>query len=398
MNAFESLLNLSAGDKKTKGVEHTPAEIAQQPATWAKAAEILQRRRTDITGFLLEAGLTGTRNGELILTGAGSSEFVGNAVAPSLRRRFKRTVESISTTHFVTNPDIFIPGNDYAVLSFARSGNSPESMATYNLVKQVCPAAKQLAITCNKDGALAKSASKDAGSFYIELPEETNDRSLVMTSSFTTMAFTATGLGLLYRADELIGIASVLGAAGKRIINEYGSALKLFAELPFTRACYLGSGSLNGAMQECHLKLQEMTEGRVAAMYNSFVGLRHGPQVFVNKECMVVAALSSDPYVQKFEIDMLKELKAKKQGLATLVICDRATAEIKELCTQAVELFPDGQKGIDDSFRVMTDVMVGQILGTFACMKHGLKPDNPSVGGTINRVVQGVTIHPYGRG
>ena len=396
MNAFEALLNLSSGEKKAKGVEHTPAEIVQQPATWAKAAELLQRRRKETAGFLASAGLTGARTGELILTGAGSSEFAGNAVAPGLRRRLKRTVESMSTTNFVTHPDVFVKGNDYTVLSFARSGNSPESMATYNLVKQVCPAAKQIAITCNKDGALAKSAKQDAGSLYLELPEETNDRSLVMTSSFTTMAFTALGLSLLDKPDELASIASAIGAAGKRIVKEYGTALKNFADQPFNRACFLGSGSLNGAMQECHLKMQEMTEGRVAAMFNSFVGLRHGPQVFVNKDCAVVAALSSDPYVRKYELDMLKELKAKKQGCGTLVICDRATPEIKELSTQLVELFPDG-KPVDDDFRVMTDVMVGQILGTFACLRHGLKPDNPSVAGTINRVVQGVTIYPYGR-
>ena len=151
---------------------------------------------------------------------------------------------------------------------------------------------------------------------------------------------------------------------------------------------------MNGAMQECHLKLQEMTEGRGVSMFNSFVGLRHGPQVFVNKDCVVVAALSSDAYVRKYEIDMLKELVAKKQGCGTLLICDRATAELRGLSTAIVELFPDGG-GVEDDFRIMTDVMVGQILGTFACLRCGLKPDNPSVSGTISRVVQGVTIYPY---
>jgi tagatose-6-phosphate ketose/aldose isomerase len=267
-------------------------------------------------------------------------------------------------------------------------------MATYGLVRQVCPRARQIAITCNKDGALAKAAKNDPGSFYIELPEETNDRSLVMTSSFTTMAFTAAALGLLDTPDEIVKTAELLGVAGRRVIREYGSVLKKFADLPFTRACFLGSGALNGAMQECHLKTQEMTEGRVAAMFNSFVGLRHGPQVFVNKECVVVAALSSNEYKRKYELDMLRELKAKKQGCGTLLICDRATEEIRSLASEVVELFPEGN-AVEDDFRVMTDVLVGQILGTFTCLKHGLKPDNPSVSGTINRVVQGVTIHEY---
>jgi tagatose-6-phosphate ketose/aldose isomerase len=129
-------------------------------------------------------------------------------------------------------------------------------------------------------------------------------------------------------------------------------------------------------------------------MFNSFVGLRHGPQVFVNKECAVIAALSSEPYVRKYELDMLRELKAKKQGSGTLVICDRASAEIRDVASDIIELFPAGN-AVDDDFRVMTDVMIGQILGTFACLRCGLKPDNPSVAGTINRVVQGVTIYEY---
>jgi tagatose-6-phosphate ketose/aldose isomerase len=395
MNAFEALLSLPDAEKKTKGVEHTPREIAQQPATWAKAAGILSKRRGEILEFMRAAGLSGERKANLVMTGAGSSEFVGNAVASGLRVRLKRDVVCIPTTHIVTHPQtVFIPGQNYVVLSFARSGNSPESVATYNLVKQVCPQAKQIAITCNKDGALAKAAKIDANSFYIELPEETNDRSLVMTSSYSTMAFTATGLGLLETPDELTALAAKLGAAGERVIKEYGGVLQKFAQRSFNRACFLGSGTLYGTMQECHLKLQEMTEGQVAAMFNSFVGLRHGPLVFCNKDCVIVAALSSGSFARKYELDMLRELKAKKQGGGTLVICAKADAEIRDLSSEVVELFPNGDP-VDDDFRVMSDVMVGQIFATFKCMLCGLKPDNPSVSGTINRVVQGVTIYPY---
>ena len=395
MNEFEALLNLPEEEKKRRGVEFTPPEIAQQPATWAKAAQIVAKRAGEIKAFMKTAGLLGKKDATLILTGAGSSEFVGNAVEHVLRKRLKREVMSIPTTHFVTHPaNVFVPGKNYVVLSFARSGNSPESMATYNLVKKVCPAAKQIAITCNKDGKLAQAAKTDQNSLYLELPEETNDQSLVMTSSYSTMAFTAGGLCFLDDTAGLANLAASLGAAGQRIIKEYGGVLHKFAQQKFNRACFLGTNALWGAMQECHLKMQEMTEGQVAAMFNSFVGLRHGPQVFANKDCIIVAALACEPYVRKYELDLLRELKAKKQGCGTLVICDRATPEIRDLCTDLLELFPQGDP-VNDDFRIMTDVMVGQILGTFKSMQCGLKPDNPSVSGTINRVVQGVAIYPY---
>jgi len=176
------------------------------------------------------------------------------------------------------------------------------------------------------------------------------------------------------------------------VFTEYGDMLADFGGKPFERACFLGSDTLFGTMQECQLKMQEMTDGRVAARFESFLGLRHGPQVFVDDTCAVVAGLSSEPSVRRYEMDMLKEIRQKGQGMGTLVVCDRADAQLRTITENIVELFPDGRK-VEDQFRIMTDVTVGQILGTFRSMSLGLKPDSPSAAGVINRVVQGVTIY-----
>jgi len=394
MNAFEALLGLTPEEKAEKGVEHTPAEIAQQPGTWAKAVDVLKSRRQDIVQFLESSGLSGSGDATLLLTGAGTSEFVGNAVVYALRPRLGREALSIPTTHFVTHPaPVFVPGRRYVLLSFARSGNSPESVATCEAVSRACPGISQIVITCNPDGALAAMARHDDRALCIEMPEETNDESLVMTSSFSTMALSAIGLTALDDLDGLTDTVHRLGAAADRIVYGYGDLIANFADLPFQRACFLGSNTLFGTMQECHLKMLEMTEGRVASRYDSFLGLRHGPQVFVDDTCVVIAALATDPEVRRYEMDMLRELKGKKQGCGTLVICDRATDEIRDASTHLVELFPNGDP-VHDDYRVMTDVVVGQTLGVFTSMKLGLKPDNPSTAGTINRVVQGVTIYP----
>ena len=393
MNAFEELLSLPLEEKRVRGVEHTPTEIAQQPAAWAKTAAVLRRDAKTIRAFMEQAGLAGAQESTLILTGAGTSEFIGNSIVYALRRGLRREVISIPTTHLVTHlPSTLVPGHAYTVVSFARSGNSPESLATFELVRQYAPQAKQIAITCNRDGMLAKAARADRDALCIELPEETNDRSLAMTSSFSSMALTGIGLAMLDGPDELASLAASLGDAAERVIKGYGDALAGFGALPFVRACYLGSNTLAGTMQECHLKMQEMTDGRVACRFDSFLGLRHGPQVFVKPDCMVVAALSTEPFARRYEMDMLRELKAKKQGCGTLIICDRATDEVKSLCTATVELFPGGTP-LDDEYRVMIDVVVGQILAVFKSLNLGLKPDSPSPGGTISRVVQGVTIY-----
>jgi tagatose-6-phosphate ketose/aldose isomerase len=392
-SAMLDLLNLSDSEKKRQGVEFTPREIAQQPATWAKAVEIMRKQKDQILRFMADAGMTGERQATIYLTGAGTSEFVGTAVANVLRKGFGRNVQSVPTTHFVTHAaDYFVPGQPYVLVSFARSGNSPESMATFNFVKKVAPQTRHLVITCNKNGKLAKAAQADPSALYIQLPDETNDESLVMTSSFSTMAFTAIGLTLINDLDKLAKITEQIGKAGRRVVEIYSTMLKTFAQKPFKRACYLGSGVMFGTAQECMLKLQEMTEGRVATKHDSFLGLRHGPQVFVDDACVVIGLLSSEPYARRYELDMLKELKVKKQGCGMLVVCDKATPEIRELANEVVELFPD-TPAVADDFRVMTDVMVGQTLGVFKSMSVGLKPDNPSTSGMINRVVQGVVIY-----
>lgn len=393
MNPLTQLLELDSSQKSLRGVVHTPREIVQQPSTWQKAVQLLADRRSELETFLFDAGLAGQRNASLFLAGAGSSEFVGTAVAPLLQRRLQRPVSSIPTTHLVTHLDGFIPvGQPSVLLSFARSGNSPESIATYQRVRRHLPDASHIVVTCNSDGNLARRASEDSRAICLVLPEETNDRSLVMTSSYSTMALAAAGLGYLQALDEFATVVESLSRGARRILENQADILADFASIPFSRACFLGSGTLWGTAHECQLKMLEMSDGQVSTRSESYLGLRHGPQVFVDDRCVVVALLSSNEDARRYEIDMLQELKAKNQGCGTLVVCDRAHGDVRGCATHVVELWPEGQP-VDDDHRIMTDVVAGQLLATFKCLELGLKPDSPSATGVINRVVQGVVIY-----
>ena len=46
-----------------------------------------------------------------------------------------------------------------------------------------------------------------------------------------------------------------------------------------------------------------------------------------------------------------------------------------------------------DHYRPVLDVMLGQLIGLFASMRCGLKPDQPSPGGTITRVVAPIKFY-----
>ena len=140
--------------------------------------------------------------------------------------------------------------------------------------------------------------------------------------------------------------------------------------------------------------MQEMTGGRIASIHDTYLGLRHGPQLFVNNDCIVVASLSSETRSRRYELDLLRELKSKRQGCGTLVICGRVDAEIAGVCDEVIDLFPKGEPLADD-FRVLTDVIACQMLAAFKSLGLGLSPDNPSPDGIINKVVKGVTIYPW---
>jgi tagatose-6-phosphate ketose/aldose isomerase len=130
---FEQLLTMPESEKYQKGIQYTPAEIAQQPEMWLKMVDIFAEQGERIRAFLREAGLTGDKEATGLLSGAGSSEYIGNAVAYGLCKNLQRPMLSVASTDFVTCPWSFLlPGQPYVVISFARSGNSPESVTTYN--------------------------------------------------------------------------------------------------------------------------------------------------------------------------------------------------------------------------------------------------------------------------
>jgi tagatose-6-phosphate ketose/aldose isomerase len=387
MNAFEKLV---AAPRPLQTVR----EINQQPAAWRRTAQVLRAQAAAIATFLGPQ----RRDAEppaLVLTGAGSSEYVGRSIEAALRRTLRRDVTTVPTTHFVTHAEtVFFPDRDYILVSFARSGNSPESTATFRRVRDQFPRVRQLVITCNRDGALARDAAATPGALCVLLPEETNDESLAMTSSFSSMALAGHCLGLAGEPAAMEALAATAAAGAERVIAVFADTLKQFAERKFSRACYLGSHALWGVMEEARLKMQEMTAARVVSTWDSFLGLRHGPQVFVNGECVVVGALSTSPGPRRYELDLLRELKAKKQGTGTLVICAKADDETRSLCDALIDLYPAGEP-LPDDCRVLTDVVACQLLAAFKSIGLGLSPDNPSPDGIINRVVQGVTIYPW---
>jgi tagatose-6-phosphate ketose/aldose isomerase len=379
--------NISTEELISTGAIHTAKEIYEQPWVWNHTYAKLAKEQKELSSFWNSA-LKNSR--EIILTGAGTSAYIGYSLEGTFQRHTGITTVSVPTTHLVTHPEDYLSADGpILVISFARSGNSPESVAAVRLVDRICKDCYHLVITCDKDGQLANYKSGNKKYTFV-LPPESNDKSLAMTSSYTSMLLTGLLLARLGELNTLEEQVSLLSKYGRTVLDEHIATLKEIAELNFERAVFLGSGPLFGTATESHLKLQELTDGQIICKSDSFLAFRHGPKAVVNEKCIVIFLFSNRETVQRYERDLVRSMQKGKKAMRLIGVSERPLAGItldKEIC------FAETQSGIDEDFLAVCSVLPAQILGLFKSLELGLKPDNPSVSGAISRVVEGVIIY-----
>jgi tagatose-6-phosphate ketose/aldose isomerase len=369
------------------GATWTAREIAQQPATWREVAagEAVGAAARYVAGLLGRPGL------RVILTGAGSSAFVGECLAPSIATRWGGRVEAIATTDLVAAPGTVLDaGTPTLLVSFARSGNSPESVAAVDLAQSLARECHHLIVTCNAEGLLARRGACLESAQVLLLPPQCNDQGFAMTSSFSTMLLAAAlAFGVLPR-DAVDGIS-----AGASAVLE--SSLPLLEQLVadgHERVVFLGAAQAKGLAREAALKLLELTDGRVVAISDTPMGFRHGPKTIVNGRTLVVLFSAADPHTRRYDEDLLAELRR-----------DRVAGRVLEL--QPATPAPRSATGTAQSLALDAGALAGP-LGTclpmlvfaqaYAMLRAiaiGNTPDNPNAAGTVNRVVRGVIIHPW---
>jgi len=375
--------------KLTKYGAYTETEIWGQPDLWYKVYEKAVSEKLALASFLEIA--TSNENLNIILTGAGSSAFIGLSLVGSYKRHLKKQTTAVSTTDLVTHPLDFL-SSDVPVLliSFARSGNSPESVAATVIADQICSKIYHLIITCDSAGSLANIETKSSKYVFI-LPIEANDKSLAMTGSYSGMLLTGLLIARINKIKELQTQINTLHTYGQNLLNQ-SDAFREIAKLNFKRAVFLGSGPLNGTATESHLKVQELTDGKIICKKDSYLGFRHGPKVVIKPDTLVFLLFSNQPYVFDYELDLLNEIIAGQKPLfiAGLIESDSLKVQPDKLFV----LSDDGNK-LDEDFLPVCFILPAQMIGYYKSLHMGLDPDKPSASGAISRVVKGVTIYPY---
>lgn len=382
-------LGIEADELKSLGGFDTAKEIASQPEMWLKTYKRVLEEKNELSRFMTKALDEG--GACVILTGAGTSAFIGEALSGIYQKKLQISTRSIATTDIITHPeDYFIKSKPTLLISFARSGDSPESLATVKIANEHCDHLYQLIITCNRNGDLA-TRSYTENTYVFLLPEETNDKSLAMTSSFSSMLLAALLILKIRNNEDLLPVVENLSACGKHILIEGLSQLRSIATLNFNRAVFLGSGPLFGVAHESHLKVQELSDGQVVGKYDTYLGFRHGPRAVVNESTLITYLISSDDHVKKYEVDLIRSISKSTAGAKSISIGNGI--DTRELNIDYTIGFPECIKDFHEDFHTVLYILPAQIIGFFKSLNLGLEPDSPSVGGSISRVVQGVTIY-----
>ncbi len=392
VDALSELLALPEGEKESRGLLHTPAEIAQQPDSWRGTFEILRKKQSEIARFLLVAGILADSSSKptVFLVGAGTSDYIGQALTQLLRLCWGCEVLAIPSTDLLTHMDaLLVPGKRYLWISFSRSGDSPEGVAVLEHARKLRPDIHHVIISCNVNGRMILENRNDSHVFAIQLDKAVNDNGLAMTSSFSNMLIAGQCLAHVRDLEHFEQILLQLVDAAKKFLPVAGDCAAALSTQPYTKACFVGSGPLRAVAKESALKLLELTAGKILTMSESALGLRHGPMAALDKDTLLVCFLSSDRRVQQYECDLLQEIGKKRLVGSRLAVTTDQGPRSDDLAERYLRLTTT----INDDYRPAVDVIFGQLLGLFCSLQLKLRPDCPSPNGAISRVVHEFSIH-----
>ena len=379
---------------KSKSSYNTAKEILQQPKLWKETLENFKKTKNNLEEYLKKIGLN--EEFQVIFTGAGTSEYIGNILELFLKKNSNLEFKSIGTTEILNNPSNYLKKNRKILLvSFARSGDSPESVGVVNLMNENIKDIYHLFITCNKEGALAKILEENKKAFLLLMPEKSNDKSFAMTSSFSCMLLSgilAFSSNIEKKYEE---IEKIIELASKELNRKYEKIKKL-AEEDHKSIVILGSGILSGLGQELALKIMELSAGKVVAVNNTTLGFRHGPKSIINEKTIIFNLINESKYAKKYDEDLLEEMKLDEKANKIVVYCINKNEKIEKNADELIFIEKNDNNILDNQLASLFIYLVyGQMYAFFKSQYLGNTTDNPFPTGEVNRVVKKFKIYKF---
>lgn len=388
----EQLLGIDL--EKLNGINglNTAKEILQQPKVWKEAVLKIKNNKNKIDDFINK--FLSIEDSRIILTGAGTSAFAGETCEPYLTNLLNKRVEAIATTDLVASPESYlIKGIPTLLISFARSGNSPESVHAVKLANQLVDNLYQVIITCNDDGKLAQNTKEDEKSLLLLMPKETNDLGFAMTSSFTTMVLSAMALFNMSNIEMFVEDVNKLSVSVNNFLVDNTHKVSELVNEKFERIVYLGSSTSKAIARESALKILELTGGIVNANYDTPLGFRHGPKSVIDDTTITVIYISNYDYTRMYDLDLTREMLAHRKEDKVVVVGCNIDKSISDKADYIFELDNINYSVENEALLPLQQIIFGQMLSFLKSINLNITPDNPCPTGEVNRVVQGVILH-----
>ncbi len=369
----------------------TAQEIENQPAVWKKLAAMLSENEADLRGFMDKVlSVKGLR---IVFTGAGSSAFIGESMSMLLMREFGIRSEVQHTTDIVATPEAIWCDVPTLLVSYSRSGSSPESCAAIRCAQKHVSELYNLVLVCNSDSELSRLPLDKERSRVIHIPQEACDQGFAMTCSVSCMALAT---WVLFSGEEMSKRIAYLPILADSVAGQLPSMQGKAAEIAawgYERIVYLGFGCLRGLAREGAVKSQELTNGRVCAFYDTPTGFRHGPKTVLNDKTLTVMMTSPLELARLYDLDMIRELTTQKVSNRVAVVTDAGTGQGLNQADY-VYRYQQPEASTDSEIDAYIFCLLFlQVLSFEKSCQLGITTDNPCPGGEVNRVVQGIVIH-----
>ena len=298
-----------------------------------------------------------------LFVGCGSSYYLSRLIAAIWTKHLYIPATGVPASELLFAPEETMRriGAEQIVL-MSRSGETTEVMRAAELL-QSHKAVQTLAVTCNPQSLLSRMCTH---TFLLDWADE---KSTVMTRSFTAILLAFQRLGLRFVGDETLAAAlQHLPKQGQVWLDANAKRIQEFAgSRKFADYCFLGQGVHYWLAQEAALKVTEMSSSYAQAYHS--LEFRHGPRSIAGPDTLITFYVSDA--AAEAETVLVRELK--ELGAATCVVVNRASAELKKHSDLLVELGLDGP----EFARYTVSAIPAHLLGTAVGLRKGLNPDAP---------------------
>jgi len=338
--------------------QHTLAEILSQPRIWA---ETEARLRNDAT--LERLADTFSPRSPWLFVGCGSSYYLSRLIAALWTKHFSIAATGVPASELLLAPEETMRriGAEQIVL-MSRSGETTEVLRAAELL-QAHKTVQTLAVTCNPESNLQHLCTHTFN------PTWADEKSVVMTRSFTAILLTFQRLGLKFTGDQQLSRAlDGLPQQGQAWLDKQANEIQAFAgKRKFADYVFLGQGVHYWLAQEAGLKVTEMSSS-YAQVYHS-LEFRHGPRSIAGPQTLITIYVSDA--AAEAELELARELK--ELGAAICLVVNRARPEMKQHSDLLIELALDGP----EFARYAVTAIPAHLLGTAIGLRKGLNPDAP---------------------